>query len=218
MVYVSTSGSWKLLINNFQLPYLHGNSFNNFEKRSKYLGESKSVMPDGWPEQTKAAYEAMKANSRNSPWHPRRTLDQFYYSSLPETKSRDKGQVVSKNTNDSRGGKKMVMVDQLWLWFLEGKNGDTYVFTYFPRKDEEPKDNEHEDGENGDVEGDLVEVADLRRAILDEVNSRGLLSISESEFVALVVKQAINVILKVRHEESLDIFIVFRAAIGKAVS
>jgi len=62
------------------------------------------------------------------PLHPRRTLDQFYYSSLPDTTVRDRDQTISKWTgsqldvegrtaavNDSL----MIMVDQLWCWVLD---------------------------------------------------------------------------------------------------
>lgn len=56
-------------------------------------------------------------------YHPRRTLDQFYFSHAKNTDERDRDQVVSRQTlNDgSPGGQKMIMVDQIWLrlWIVE---------------------------------------------------------------------------------------------------
>lgn len=60
--------------------------------------------------------------------HPRRTLDQFYYSSLGDTSSRDRDQTISKWTGpnvpaDGRTGavdqSLIIMVDQLWCWVVD---------------------------------------------------------------------------------------------------
>ncbi|KAH5418373.1 hypothetical protein HBI67_180850 [Parastagonospora nodorum] len=92
---------------------------------------------------------------------------------LPETSSIDQDQVVSKNTpQDARGGKKMIMVDQLWLWLVETRDVNsnapdkikTSIFTSFPRKE----------GEAGPAEKDLQVIADLRQAIIDEANRMGI--------------------------------------------
>jgi hypothetical protein len=65
--------------------------------------------------------------------HPRRTLDQFYYSSLSDTKSRDCDQTISKWTgsdvtsdgrNSAADNSLMVMVDQLWCWVLDDSMSD----------------------------------------------------------------------------------------------
>jgi hypothetical protein len=126
------------------------------------LGGKTADIPDSLSEEGKAIYKIMRDDSSNSSsLHPRRSLDQFFYSSLPETSSRDQDQVVSKNMpKDSRGGKKMIMVDQLWLWLIETRNINsptpdkikTTIFTSFPRKEREA----------GEVEKDLEDIADLR--------------------------------------------------------
>jgi hypothetical protein len=78
------------------------------------------------------------------PFHPRRTLDQSYYWTLKTTKKRDRDQVVYRGTapkkedrhsgdhsvnktkfceechSYSRKVPRVIMVDQLWLWILEG--------------------------------------------------------------------------------------------------
>lgn len=75
------------------------------------------------------------------PFHPRRTLDQSYYWTLKTTKKRDRDQVVYRGTaprsefrhdgthakfgcehchTDIRKVPRVIMVDQLWLWILDG--------------------------------------------------------------------------------------------------
>ncbi|TGO40726.1 hypothetical protein BHYA_0032g00050 [Botrytis hyacinthi] len=89
------------------------------------------------------------------PFHPRRTLDQSYYFKLENTDSRDKDQVVSRDTNERRktnGRTRVVMVDQLWMYILDERGLpfgesthsfsqdhviDTYIdtiITSFPRR------------------------------------------------------------------------------------
>jgi hypothetical protein len=63
------------------------------------------------------------------PLHFRRTLDQYYYYTLPTTEARDTDQVVSryfektwpeKDEHDKVVNENLVvMVDQLWLWILD---------------------------------------------------------------------------------------------------
>jgi hypothetical protein len=70
---------------------------------------------------------------RGDPKHPvhiRRTLDQSYYWTIKDTESRDRDQVVYRATEDEPNrphpddhpsrGPKVIMVDQLWLWILNG--------------------------------------------------------------------------------------------------
>lgn len=61
--------------------------------------------------------KSVLVTARDPLYHPRRTLDQFAYPGLKDTRRRDASQVVSKLTGkeEVRGGSKMIMVDQLWL-------------------------------------------------------------------------------------------------------
>ena len=52
-----------------------------------------------------------------SPLHPRRTLDQFYYSA-GDTEARDQDQVVYRYCINNQIEPRIFMVDQLWLWIL----------------------------------------------------------------------------------------------------
>jgi hypothetical protein len=56
------------------------------------------------------------------PIHIRRTLDQSYYWTLKDTETRDRDQVIFRWTNKEEHPTKpqLVMVDQLWIWILDG--------------------------------------------------------------------------------------------------
>lgn len=55
------------------------------------------------------------------PLQLRRTLDQYFYTHLPSTYERDTDQVVFRYTDKVPGmDPKIFMVDQLWLWVLNG--------------------------------------------------------------------------------------------------
>jgi hypothetical protein len=86
----------------------------------------------------------------NPPFHPRRTLDQSYYWTLQSTKKRDRDQVVYRGTSpkkrfihtehcktkneppcrqcwdDIRKVPRVIMVDQLWLWILNGSKSGIF--------------------------------------------------------------------------------------------
>ena len=76
--------------------------------------------------------------------HPRRTLDQYYYRHVTDTKARDSDQIVYHHTEE----KKLLMVDQLWVFTTSKDN----IFTFFPKNKAE------EDGSS---------FADLQDAILE---------------------------------------------------
>jgi hypothetical protein len=74
------------------------------------------------------------------PLHPRRTLDQFYYPSLNDTKGRDADQTISKWTGSGLGASGrpsaandslMIMVDQLWCWVLDDSMSNLILLTSF---------------------------------------------------------------------------------------
>jgi hypothetical protein len=68
--------------------------------------------------------------------HPRRTLDQFYYSSLADTRFRDRTQTISKWTgpgvgSEGRGSAAneslIGMVEQLWCWVLDSSTSQSFA-------------------------------------------------------------------------------------------
>ncbi|RDW57478.1 hypothetical protein BP6252_13738 [Coleophoma cylindrospora] len=50
---------------------------------------------------------------------PRRTLDQYFYTHLPDTYKRDRDQVVYRYLEKEGQVPRIFMVDQLWLWILD---------------------------------------------------------------------------------------------------
>ncbi|KAK3384848.1 hypothetical protein B0H63DRAFT_172340 [Podospora didyma] len=152
-------------------------------------------------------------NHKTKSLHPRRSLDQFFYSSLPETISGDHDQVVYKNTVNAPGGQMMIMVDQLWQWLLDSSHSEAQpaIFTCFPQKD----------AENGTNSEGVDDTADLRRAIIDDINDRlsdeNSPRIAEGTNVAgVIIERAVNVMLSVRNVQSLDFWDIFRDAVGQA--
>lgn len=218
-----------------QMPYLHWDTHKCFSKRATFLqgifhGNDPPV-PPGLEKQRKAIYEISKKYlNMGSSFHPRRSLDQFFYSHLSDTTQRDNDQVITKNTKWSKtGGPKMAMVDQLWLWVIDpniteveedGENasgktpealeecGHQSLVTFFPRKeceDEEAVQDMHWDAE------------DLRVRILDYLKDHPSERASAWVVAAITIQQAVEAMFTARNQ-SLDFLEIFRAAIGKAVS
>ncbi|CAI4215934.1 unnamed protein product [Parascedosporium putredinis] len=78
------------------------------------------------------------------PLHPRRTLDQFYYHTLSDTKERDQDQTCVRYFNKKKGDlegqtfelrRVLTMVDQLWMWILPAcGTAPPTVITAFPQR------------------------------------------------------------------------------------
>lgn len=191
------------------LPYLHWDTTENFAARSQYLESLGSSRENAVPERISVRTKAIMQSNRNTvvrnSYHARRSLDQYGYPGLHDTRDRDDDQVVSRNTKYSEGGRKMVMVDQLWLWVIEDDSesgGSSMVCTCFPGNDEE--------GPN--------DYADLRSSILNSARQKLNGQSSAIDLAALIVEQAISVMLEFQGEESLRFMEIFREAIAEAVS
>ncbi|KAH9907232.1 hypothetical protein F4778DRAFT_721108 [Xylariomycetidae sp. FL2044] len=195
------------------LPYLHWDSFECFKRRSKYMEDTgrgaMTEMPDDLSDSSKSLFRAIRDDENKAfSLHPRRTLDQYFYSSLPDTAYRDSDQVVYRMTGDSRGGRKLVMVDQLWLWFLSFQNFEEIVLTCFPNKEVEKKVGQD----------DLWTIADIHQAVIDDVMGLdGAVSDigGGCDLAGVIMDQAVNAMLNVRNEKSLDFLDIFRSAIGR---
>lgn len=105
------------------------------------------------------------------PLHCRRTLDQYGYPALRNTKVRDDDQILYKRTMEDVGqsqpvhkssklmsklsvqnrassassshAEKVIMVDQLWLWII---NGETVV-TFFPGRENDDQNGYSREGD-----------------------------------------------------------------------
>jgi len=70
----------------------------------------------------------------SSPLHVRRTLDQAYYYTLPNTLIRDRDQVVLRYVKNHPGGElspPVLMVDQCWLWVLGGTSFPMTIYSLY---------------------------------------------------------------------------------------
>lgn len=200
----------------FQIPYLHWDTLKCFEARAKFLklvyDKKEPQIPAGLGQQQRTLYNIAKEFlNRAASFHPRRSLDQFFYSRLPDTSTRDSDQIVTKHTLLSEGGPKMIMVDQLWLWVVRPQDRNEHdqsaLLTFFPQKEKE--------GE-GDTQ---YQTADLKQSVLERFNELDDRDEHTDPFylAALIVNQAVNVMLQVRNDHSLDILEIFREAIGEVV-
>jgi len=75
------------------------------------------------------AYSLPSDVGQVAPLQLRRTLDQYFYTHLASTYERDMDQVVLRYTQEGAGVEpKIFMVDQLWLWIL---NGGKFIFKFW---------------------------------------------------------------------------------------
>ncbi|QSZ35438.1 hypothetical protein DSL72_008308 [Monilinia vaccinii-corymbosi] len=101
------------------MPYL---TFSNYSKHGSELTTERKRFND-----LIEAYEFHDRSASNDSrriLHSSRTLDQFYYHSLPDTSRRDSSQVVTRyagfNTEDDETWD-ILRVDELWLWVVDEK-------------------------------------------------------------------------------------------------
>ncbi|KAK4103317.1 hypothetical protein N658DRAFT_308880 [Parathielavia hyrcaniae] len=136
--------------------------------------------------------------------HQRRTLDQFYYSGLQDTRTRDAGQTVSKWTGKSHIGKNgrtkaeptslVVMVDQLWLWILD----DGSLLSFFPSGDCQYRGQDNDD------------FADFYSSVLGRVRSCH----DVYDLAALMVNQSAIVLFEQENKKFADLLGIYQWAIG----
>ncbi|RYO95467.1 hypothetical protein DL762_000029 [Monosporascus cannonballus] len=127
-----------------ELPYMNWDSYGDFCSLRRVYTDQR-VTPGSSTQNTATTRVTMQRDlarylDETLPLHPRRTLDQFYYSSLTNTATRDVDQTISKWTGsnlDEEGraaavtDSLMVMVDQLWCWVLDEKT----ILSFFPSQD-----------------------------------------------------------------------------------
>jgi hypothetical protein len=86
------------------MPYLHWDTEKGQRERANAIDLHLRNPPNS-PKRHRSS--TLVGNLRQ---HPRRTLDQYYYSCLPDTSLRDRDQIINHRTPH------VLMVDQLWLW------------------------------------------------------------------------------------------------------
>ncbi|KAI0880869.1 uncharacterized protein GGS22DRAFT_197215 [Annulohypoxylon maeteangense] len=116
---------------------------HEYRKRLKLVMENPTIEGNPPMDETPLLVQAYYDQKEVS-LHCRRTLDQFTYTMLPDTEERDSDQVISKwwkqkeqlrkgpprfSKEELKNKSPVLMVDQLWLWILEG---EATVMTCFP--------------------------------------------------------------------------------------
>ena len=109
------------------MPYLHYETDSGRAQMSNAIKGGKNASGLGtyntrasMDEDLIAAYLRPSLQGHKKALQIRRTLDQYTYSTLDDTTSRDQDQVVFRYTRDhsSLNEPVILMVDQLWLWMI----------------------------------------------------------------------------------------------------
>ncbi|KAK5992178.1 Ankyrin repeat domain-containing protein 50 [Cladobotryum mycophilum] len=120
------------------MPYLHWEDVESYSERTDCI-EGKANDPHEWTRQQRLIHAYLKGSKAHPHHllHVRRTLDQFYYHNLKDTKKRDRDQAVSRFQFGLDKKLNVVeLVDQLWLWVLVGPSGKAEtVVSCFPSRD-----------------------------------------------------------------------------------
>lgn len=144
---------------------------------------------------------------KSPPLHIRRTLDQYYYYMLSDTRQRDADQVVTRWARDylKISDHNILMVDQLWLWVIAGdreRNILPSVVTCFPER-------------HGVESGPLD---DLRRNMMGSNmgNRQSILPIkTTADLVSRIVSTCSDVFSWSQKEELVRFLHFFEATVGK---
>jgi hypothetical protein len=121
-----------------QLPYLNWEYYDDFFELQQTYDYTQHGAVDMLEDASRARVKVERNLAQylggDLPLHPRRSLDQFYYSSLADTYVRDTDQTISKwsgagleedgrrrAANDSL----LIMVDQVWCWVLNESKSKT---------------------------------------------------------------------------------------------
>ncbi|KAK0641789.1 hypothetical protein B0T16DRAFT_220794 [Cercophora newfieldiana] len=175
------------------LPYLNWESFERVQALHQHNGSSKSP----------AAGDESRRAGGLSTLHHRRTLDQFYYAGLQDTATRDAGQTVSKWTGASsmstngrdqaESDSLVVMVDQLWLWILDGD----CLLSFFPSADHQFR---------GPTSNDFIDVYSAAHHVKTCHDIYDL--------AALLVRQSVTGIFEHENRKFADLLGIYQWAVG----
>jgi hypothetical protein len=139
-VYVSQMVSicmrWVITLS-WQLPYMSWMTFGQHAVSAQTENDARSLsgnvgsIPPGSRAETHGALiprNTLVTSEQDATLHPRRTLDQFYYPALNDTRIRDADQTISKWSGndvpaDGKAGASndslLIIVDQLWCWVVD---------------------------------------------------------------------------------------------------
>lgn len=218
VIYVSPlSHPFSLLFHSYSAPHTRKMPYLHWESKAGYREQraATDALLEA-PEELRETYEKLNYEDTtrlrsssllgNLRYHPRRTIDQYYYSSLEDTRERDNDQIVGHKANE------ILMIDQLWVWVT----GHDTLFTFFPEKREcdEPTPGPHLKTRFADLRDSIVR--DLEETATDRDLCRDAF-----ELAALAVKNAVNVMLcpdMINAHPNLRVLQIFQDTITETVS
>ncbi|KAF2727552.1 hypothetical protein EJ04DRAFT_517173 [Polyplosphaeria fusca] len=153
-------------------------------------------------------YKAMISQYLNDPpaLHVRRTLDQYYYHMLPNTRRRDKDQVVTRWAHSKREEiHNIIMVDQLWLWQFKDKDGTDLIISCFPDRT----------GTQGKNTRNTKSMDKLRDLVLDPIGSVRNPVHSSTDLIFRIIATCSNIFDRCQEIELLQFLQAFEISIGR---
>ncbi|KAK5656009.1 hypothetical protein OQA88_5147 [Cercophora sp. LCS_1] len=127
-----------------ELPYLHWETMDHINSMAEFIKDRCTLPKDGPCDKNKLLlhHYLQPTEDLMRPLHNRRTFDQYCYGNLEDTSRRDRDQVIGRAFDrrlqvklTREGEKRVLMVDQLWLWVLPNDQEDiTDVYRKVQRK------------------------------------------------------------------------------------
>ena len=119
------------------MPFLHWDLVETWKEREEIVKAlPSSILHDRSEDRDARLLKAYRGIDH--PLHIRRTLYQYYYNTISDTAKIDEEQVIMRYLIDLKlDPKAITMVDQMWLWVLNGVNDKpATVVTCFPQPDD----------------------------------------------------------------------------------
>jgi Mg2+ and Co2+ transporter CorA len=170
-----------------KLPYLHWETYEAWKNRQQLIAEMKKTKKNEPYSNLPGSKHVSEIYTKRSevllhkhllradpleppPLHDRRTLEQSYFYNLRNVAHRDSDQIIGQSTKRKEEKqpdqcRKMMMVDQLWMWAVDGNT----IITAFP-----------ETGTGNNSDGDVLTglIKHIPRAIQQGLTSmNGLISL-----------------------------------------
>ena len=136
------------------------------------------------------------------------TLDQYYYHMLPNTKRRDRDQVVTRWAKSKHEEThNIVMVDQLWLWQFQDEDSTDIIISSFPDCT----------GVNSRSSKSARSMDKLRDLILDPIGNMRNPVRSSIDLIFRIIATCSNIFDRCQEIEPLQFLQAFEISIGRVV-
>ncbi|KAL8306382.1 hypothetical protein RB597_003090 [Gaeumannomyces tritici] len=184
------------------LPYLNWEQYGEYVRMGPHYEMAKHF----WEQYMVQGVDFLPSEPvwfRGSPLHLRRSLDQFFYTSLSDTRARDADQTVSKWTGAYAGEEGrdraardslLLIVDQIWVWILD----DRSMVSFFPSHEFQHR-------------GETARFADVYNRVCDQSGKCRTVY----DLYSLVAGNAVTSLFAPENRVFGDVLGIYRWAIGK---